>query len=56
MVHILSALRLEKAVDGRGDPIEVKAHFTDGLTTRPLPFVCSIKSRNAERENMIRTE
>lgn len=34
MVYIPCASRLEKAVDGCGDPSEVRAQFADELTTQ----------------------
>ncbi|KAG1768762.1 hypothetical protein EV702DRAFT_1143904 [Suillus placidus] len=48
MVYIPCTSRPEKAVDGCGDPSEVRAQFVDGLTTQ-RPFVCLITRRNAER-------
>ncbi|KAH7886698.1 cytochrome P450 [Phlebopus sp. FC_14] len=45
IVTILATLVVSKAVDERGNEIEVNPRFTYGVTSRPGPFTCAIKPR-----------
>lgn len=54
MVSVLATMRIDKAKDRLGNPIEVIPEFTSGLSTYPLAFPCSIVPRSLDAEQLIR--
>ncbi|KAF9238503.1 cytochrome P450 [Melanogaster broomeanus] len=54
IVSVLATLHVAKAKNEFGEEIDVKAEFTTGVTSAPLPFACSITPRSPSAERLIR--
>lgn len=56
IVSVLATFNISKARDDNGNEIEVDANaYTDGMTSHPLPFKCSIVPRSSQAKTQIRT-
>ncbi|KAA1476007.1 cytochrome P450 [Dentipellis sp. KUC8613] len=54
VASLLAVYNLSPAQDEHGHDIPVKEAVVDGLTSRPLPFECSIKPRDSIAEALIK--
>lgn len=57
ITSVLATFNISKAKDEEGNVIDVDAgtnRFTDAVTSRPLPFKCSITPRSQQAESLIR--
>ncbi|KAH7913526.1 cytochrome P450 [Hygrophoropsis aurantiaca] len=54
IVSVLSSIRIEKARGPDGKEIEVRPDFTTGMVIYPKPFQCSVTSRSATKEKLLR--
>ncbi|KAF9257842.1 cytochrome P450 [Marasmius fiardii PR-910] len=52
VASILKVFCISKAVDDNGKMIEPSYGYRNGLVTGPVPFLCSIKPRSAEAEQL----
>ncbi|EGO24806.1 hypothetical protein SERLADRAFT_361704 [Serpula lacrymans var. lacrymans S7.9] len=55
LASMLALFRFEKAVDSEGQKVEIEPVFVTGVARHLLAFPCSIKSRSAEREELVRS-
>jgi len=55
IVTVLATFNISKARDKTGNEIDVDQEaFTDGITSHPRPFKCSIVRRSEHAEALIR--
>ncbi|KAF7760416.1 hypothetical protein Agabi119p4_11092 [Agaricus bisporus var. burnettii] len=54
IAHTLAVFDIKLALDEHGNEIQVKADFTSGLSSQPVPFQCSIKPRSEAAAALIR--
>lgn len=55
IVTVLATFNISKARDGTGNEIDIDPDaYTDGVTSHPLPFKCSIIRRSEQAESLIR--
>ncbi|PPQ76418.1 hypothetical protein CVT26_013075 [Gymnopilus dilepis] len=54
IASMLAVFNIEKSVDGTGVVIELKHEYVSGLICQPKPFICLIKPRSMEAQNLIK--
>jgi len=55
IASILSAFKIEHAIDDRGNVIEPSKEYISALILHPTPFKCSIEPRSQEAEALVRS-
>ncbi|KAJ7505167.1 cytochrome P450 [Mycena galericulata] len=53
IVSVLSAFDIQKAKDAAGNDIDIDPVYSDGLTSHPHPFKCSITPRSDVKKRLI---
>jgi len=53
IARILAAFIISKAVDEKGQLIEISEDFTSGLLCRPKPFQCQISPRSEAAKKIV---